>query len=55
MVQGCERVLWAQNREYIRSMQEALQEADLEKEASLINQVIKDSVESAETRARDDA
>jgi SMODS and SLOG-associating 2TM effector domain 1 len=48
MVQGCERVLWAQNREYIRSMQEALQEADLQKEASLINQVIKDSVESAE-------
>lgn len=48
MVRGCERVLWAQNREYIRSMQEALQEADLEKEASLINQVIHDSVESAE-------
>ena len=48
MVRGCERVLGAQNREYIRSMQEALQEASLEKEAALINQVIKDSAESAE-------
>jgi hypothetical protein len=48
MVRGCERVLGAQNREYIRSMQEALQEASLEKEAALINQVIHDSVESAE-------
>jgi hypothetical protein len=52
MVRGCEDVLWAQNREYIRSMQEALKEYDTEKEASLINQVIKDSVDSAE-RAKD--
>jgi hypothetical protein len=48
MVLGCERVLWAQNREYIRSMQEALREADLEKDAALINQVIKESADSAE-------
>jgi hypothetical protein len=48
MVRGCERVLGAQSREYFRSMQEALQEANLEKEAALINQVIKESVESAE-------
>lgn len=48
MVRGCEHVLWAQNVEYFQSMQEALQEADFEKEAILINQVIKDSVESAE-------
>ena len=48
MVRGCERVLGAQNREYIRSMQEALQEASLEREAALINQVTKDAVESAE-------
>jgi len=48
MVRSCERVLGAQNREYIRSLQEALQEANLEKEAALINQVIKESVESAE-------
>lgn len=48
MVLGCERVLWAQNREYIRSMQEALREADLEKDAALINEIIKESAESAE-------
>src|SRR5258706_4826646 len=48
MVRGCEEVLWAQNVEYIKSMQEALKEADLEQEASLINRVVKESVESAE-------
>lgn len=48
MVHACEAVLWAQNVEYVQSMQEALQEANLDKEASLINNVIKDSVESAE-------
>ena len=48
MVRGCERVLWAQNTEYIRIVQEALKESDLEKEASLVNRVIKESVESAE-------
>ncbi len=48
MVRGCESVLWSQNTEYIKSMQEALKEADLEEEASLVNQTIKESVESAE-------
>ena len=48
MVRGCEDVLWAQNTEYIKAMQEALKESDLEKEASLVNRVIKESVESAE-------
>ena len=48
MVRGCEDVLWAQNTEYIKTMQEALKESDLEKEASLVNRVIKESVESAE-------
>lgn len=48
MVRGCEDVLWAQNTEYIRIVQEALKESDLEKEASLVNRVIKESVESAE-------
>ena len=48
IVRGCENILWAQNVEYIQSMQEALQEADLEKEASLVNRVIKESVDSAE-------
>jgi hypothetical protein len=47
-VRSCEEVLWAQNSDYIKSMQEALQEADLEREASLVNRVIKESVESAE-------
>ena len=48
MVRGCEHVLWAQNVEYVKSMQEALQEAEFEREASLIHQVIDESVESAE-------
>jgi hypothetical protein len=48
MVLGCERILWTQNREYIRSMQEAIREADLEKDAALINQVIQESADSAE-------
>ena len=48
MVLGCERVLWTQNREYIRSMQEALREADLEKDAALITEIIKESVDSTE-------
>lgn len=48
MVRGTEDVLWAQNTEYIKTMQEALKESDLEKEASLVNRVIKESVESAE-------
>ena len=48
MVRGCEEVLWSQNMEYIKSMQEALKDADLEKEAGLINRVIKESVASAE-------
>ena len=48
MVRGCEDVLWAQNTEYIKSMQEALKEADLDQEAGLINRVIKESVDSAD-------
>lgn len=48
MVRGCEDVLWAQNTEYIKTMQEALKQADFEKDASLVNKVIKESVESAE-------
>jgi conflict system pore-forming effector with SLATT domain len=48
LVRASEDVLWAQNVEYVRSMQEALKEYDTEKEASLVNQVIKDSVASAE-------
>ncbi|HEY3474367.1 MAG TPA: SLATT domain-containing protein [Anaerolineales bacterium] len=48
MVRGCEDVLWAQNTEYIRSMQEALRDNSLEQEASLINRTIRESVESDE-------
>jgi len=48
MVRGCEDVLWAQNTEYIKSMQEVLRDNNLDKEASLVNQVIRESVESAE-------
>jgi hypothetical protein len=48
MVRSCEEILWAQNTEYIRSMQEALKDSDLEEEAGLINRVVKESVESAE-------
>lgn len=47
MVNSTEAVLWAQNMEYIKSQQEALKEADLEEEASLVNRVIKESTDSA--------
>ena len=48
MVRACEDVLWSQNAEYVRSMQEALQESSLEQEASLVNRVIQESVDSAD-------
>jgi hypothetical protein len=48
MVRSTEDVLWAQNMEYIKSMQEALKESDLDEEAGLINRVIKESVDSAQ-------
>lgn len=48
MVRGCEDVLWAQNTEYIRSMQEALKDNSLDGEAGLVNRVIQESVDSAE-------
>ena len=53
MVRACEGVLWAQNQDYVKSMQEVLAESDLEKEASLINTVIKDSVDSAQRTLQD--
>ncbi len=46
MVKSTEDVLWAQNIEYIKSMQEALTDDSLEREASLVNRVIKESVDS---------
>jgi len=47
MVRACENVLWAQNREYVKSMQDVLKESDMDEEAGLINRVIKESVDSA--------
>ncbi|MBK6791144.1 MAG: SLATT domain-containing protein [Anaerolineales bacterium] len=46
MVRSTEDILWSQNVEYIKAMQEALKEADLEEEASLVNRVIKEARES---------
>ena len=46
MVRSTEDILWSQNVEYIKAMQEALKESDLEEEASLINRAIKEARES---------
>lgn len=46
MVHSTEEILWSQNVEYIKSMQEALKDSSLEEEASLVNRVIKESVDS---------
>lgn len=45
-VRSTEDILWSQNVEYIKAMQEALRDSDLEEEASLINRVIKEQRES---------
>jgi hypothetical protein len=45
-VRSTEDILWSQNVEYIKAMQEALRESDLEEEASLINRVIKEQRDS---------
>jgi hypothetical protein len=52
MVRGCEGVLWAQNTEYIKSMQEVLRESSLDEEARLVNQAIEESVNSAKRTQR---
>jgi hypothetical protein len=46
MVNNTEEILWSRNVEYIKAMQEALKESDLEQEASLINRVIQEQRES---------
>lgn len=51
MVRNCEDTLWNQHVEYIRAMQEVLQENPLEWEASLISQVIMEQADS-ERRTR---
>lgn len=48
MVRNTEEVLWSQNVQYTKFMQEALQESSLDDEASLINRVINESLTSAE-------
>jgi len=45
-VRSTEDILWGQNVEYIKAMQEALRDSDLEEEASLVNRVIKEQRES---------
>ena len=46
IVHSTEDILWGQNVEYIKSMQEALRDSDLEEEASLVNRVIKEQRDS---------
>ncbi len=46
MVEATEDILWSRNVEYIKAMQEALKESNLEKEASLINRVIAEQREA---------
>lgn len=46
VVRATEDTLWAQNVEYIKAMQEALKDNNLEEEASLINRVIKEARDS---------
>ncbi|MBT3315777.1 MAG: SLATT domain-containing protein [Anaerolineae bacterium] len=45
MVKGTEKILWNQNMEYIRSMQEALADADLD-EADLVDEVLQNAVKA---------
>lgn len=45
MVRGTEKILWDQNMEYIRSMQDALEDDELE-EADLVKRVLRKSVEA---------
>lgn len=51
MVRATEDVLWGRNVEYIKAMQEALQDSNLDEEAKLINNVIQRQRE-ADTRFR---
>lgn len=46
MVNSTEDILWSRNVEYIKAMQEALKESDLEEEASLVNRVIQEQREA---------
>jgi hypothetical protein len=48
LVRDCEEVLWAQNTEYIKSMQEALREHSFEEDANLVNNIVAKLNESAQ-------
>jgi hypothetical protein len=48
LVRDCEEVLWAQNTEYIKSMQEALREHSFEEDANLVNNVVAKLNETAQ-------
>lgn len=56
MVNSTEEILWSRNVEYIKAMQEALKESNLDEETSLINRVIQsqhDSDRSAKKNRED--
>jgi hypothetical protein len=46
MVNSTEDILWSRNVEYIKAMQEALKESNLDEEAGLINRVMQEQRES---------
>jgi hypothetical protein len=48
LVRDCEEVLWAQNTEYIKSMQEALRDHSFEEDANLVNNIVAKLNESAQ-------
>lgn len=47
MVRNCEDILWYEHIEYIKSMQEALQDSTLENESELISQVLVEQKKAA--------
>ena len=48
LVRDCEEVLWAQNTEYIKSMQETLREHSFEEDANLVNNIVAKLNETAQ-------
>ena len=53
LVEKCEKVLWAQHVEFIRSQQEVLKEENLEEQAKLIEGVLDKSVETTNAIQRE--
>ena len=52
MVNGCENVLWAQNIEYIKAMQDALKDDNLEEQAKLANNATQQMVVTYESTSQ---